>query len=193
VKKDKLTELFINHVMPWVLIIIISVLVEVFDLMDLLSTSKNSLLLLAVGVILLIIVLFVIARKYLSEPDIELDFASDIKPKNQICVDRGEKFQLVWYFKNNSNKTIRILSYNIRINFNNKPLLNHPWIDKYQEKIIAHGEKTKEWSLVSADYYNLNEPGEYEFQSIVEYEIVPNGGKGFVYDTNPLIVYDKRV
>src|SRR5574341_2048021 len=185
---DRLAENLINQLMPWVSLIIILIIVEAFDVMDLLSPSKTSLFLFAIAVISVYLGLLFITRKYLNKPDIDLEFLSYFEPDSYVKINKGEKLRLVWNFKNNLSKDIRILSYNIKISLNNKPYIkNNPWKYNYNPVIPTQNERTEQFSEVSPEYYGLKYDGEYEFQSIIEYQL-PNGEKKLIHHTSPLII-----
>jgi len=182
-KPDDWTKLLIYPILSWIMAVFTVFLVWVIGEMNIYSFSA----VLLVAPIILIGFLWY-ARRRLSEPDTDLEFSSYFEPRGHtVNLSKGDTFQLVWIFKNNLNKEIKILSYNIRINLNGEMFRNHNWRDTYTPTIPPRDTVTNFWTERGKDSYGIENPGVYEFQSIVEYQL-PNEDKKMAYHSCELKV-----
>ncbi|MCK4458620.1 MAG: hypothetical protein KAU52_02725 [Methanosarcinales archaeon] len=175
-KKDTSTQILFTSMITWVL-------AKGFGIMD--SDVSSSIVF--VGGLVFIAIMYFIARRF-SEPDTDLEFSSYFEPRGHtVNLSKGDTFQLVWIFKNNLNKEIKILSYNIRINLNGEVFRNHNWRPNYTPTIPPRDTVTNFWTERGKGGYGIENPGVYEFQSIVEYQL-PNEDKKMAYHSCELKV-----
>lgn len=135
------------------------------------------------ALLLFFIVLIVFAATFWSDPELELSLESSIDPNSHIHVGRGAKFQLIWNIKNNTDRQILIVSYNIRVrgkNFNFKK--DYEWKDDWKTAIAANKTLRKDWALVGPEYYDVVADGIYEFQSLIEFRLF-NGDRKFTFSS----------
>ena len=180
-KPDDWTRLLISPILSWIIAALTLFVVWVIGEMN----TYSFLAVLLVPPIILIIFLWY-AKRRLSEPDTDLEFSSYFEPRGH-TVKLKDKFQLVWIFKNNLNKEIKILSYNIRINLNGEVFRNHNWRPNYTPTIPPRDTVTNFWTERGKGSYGIENPGVYEFQNIVEYQL-PNNDKKMAYHSCQLVI-----